>query len=290
MSRSGRAPAPAGSARAAGARQARDRRRGGGVPAAVAIPAALGGAVLVLPLLALLTRLNWAALPATLAAPETASALGLSVGTALLATCCCLLLGVPLAIVLSRATGLLATAIRAVVTLPLVLPPLVGGLALLSLLGRGGVLGDALFELGIRIPFTTAAVVIAQTFVSLPFLVISVEGALRGLDPRFELAAASLGATPVRVLLRVVLPLVGPGVAAGTILCFTRALGEFGATALFAGNAAGTTRTVPMAIYTAFNGAGVTQDTALTLSLVLILVSITALILLRGRTSGSAGI
>ncbi|WP_427871026.1 ABC transporter permease [Leucobacter luti] len=280
--------AEAGAARTVAAARTGSPRRG--VPAAVAIPAALGGAVLVLPLLALLTRLNWAALPATLASPETASALGLSVGTALLATCCCLLLGVPLAIVLSRATGLLATAIRAVVTLPLVLPPLVGGLALLSLLGRGGVLGDALFELGIRIPFTTAAVVIAQTFVSLPFLVISVEGALRGLDPRFELAAASLGATPVRVLLRVVLPLVGPGVAAGTILCFTRALGEFGATALFAGNAAGTTRTVPMAIYTAFNGAGITQDTALTLSLVLILVSITALILLRGRASAGAGI
>ncbi|CAG7599487.1 ABC transporter permease [Leucobacter soli] len=256
-----------------------------GVPGTIIVPAVIGGAVLVLPLLALLSRMDWAALPRTLAAPETASTLGLSVVTALISTGICLVLGVPLSIVISRTTGTTAALLRAVVTLPLVLPPLVGGLALLSLLGRGGVLGDALSELGIRIPFTTVAVVIAQTFVALPFLVISVEGALRGLDPAYEEAAATLGAKPTSALFLVTLPMVAPGLAAGTILCFTRALGEFGATALFAGNAAGTTRTVPLAIYTAFNGAGVTQDTALTLSLILIVVSIAVLVALRGRTA-----
>lgn len=261
------------------------RAAGLGIPAGLFIPAALGGGLLVLPLLALLSRIDWAAIPAVLVAPETASALGISLVTALTATGICLVLGVPLAVVLSRTSGWLATALRAVVTLPLVLPPLVGGLALLSLLGRGGVFGDALAQAGIQIPFTTVAVVIAQTFVALPFLVISVEGSLRGLSPEYEEAAATLGASPASVLFRITLPLVAPGLIAGTILCFTRALGEFGATALFAGNAAGTTRTVPMAIYTAFNGAGVTQDTALALSLILIVVAVTALAVLRSRAA-----
>lgn len=260
----------------------------GGLSAAILLPAALGGGLLLLPLIALVSRVNWATLPETLVAPETASALGLSVGTASLATLLCLVLGVPLALVLSRTRGALATFLRAVVTLPLVLPPLVGGLALLSLLGRGGIFGEFLAELGIRIPFTTAAVVIAQTFVALPFLVITVEGALRTLSPAYLEEGAMSGAGPLTMLFHVVLPLIGPSLAAGTILSFTRALGEFGATALFAGNAAGTTRTVPMAIYTAFNGAGVTQDTALTLSLILIAVAIAALLFLRGRASGNA--
>ena len=267
--------------RASGARQR-------ALPGWLAAPAALGGALLVLPILALLGRIDWATLPRTLAAPETAHALGLSLVTATAATAACLVLGVPLALVLARARGWIATALRAVVTLPLVLPPLIGGLALLSLLGRGGVLGDALAELGIRIPFTAVAVVIAQTFVALPFLVISVEGALRGSSPACADAAATLGASPTAILVRVTLPLIRPGLIAGTILCFTRALGEFGATALFAGNAGGTTRTVPLAIYTAFNGSGVAQDTALTLSLILIVVAVASLALLRGRPAGSA--
>ncbi|GAA1787192.1 ABC transporter permease [Leucobacter iarius] len=261
------------------------RSRGAAVPAGLLVPAALGGALLLLPLLALLTRMDWAALPATLVAPETSSALLLSLGTAAASTAICLVLGVPLAIVISRVSGRLAALLRAIVTLPLVLPPLVGGLALLSLLGRGGVLGDALLSIGIRIPFTTFAVVLAQVFVALPFLVISVEGSLRQLDPQYAEAAETQGAGPFTILFRITLPLVGPGLAAGTILCFTRALGEFGATALFAGNAAGTTRTVPLAIYTAFNGAGVTQDTALALSLILIAVAVVALVLVRGRTA-----
>ncbi|TDP94450.1 molybdate transport system permease protein [Leucobacter luti] len=262
--------------------------RAAGIPGGLYIPAAVGGGLLLLPLIALLARIDWATIPNMLVAPETANALRVSLVTAATATALCLVLGIPLALVIARARGWLATALRALVTLPLVLPPLVGGLALLSLLGRGGVLGDWLAELGIRIPFTTVAVIIAQTFVALPFLVISVEGALRSLHPEYEEAAATLGASPTSVLFRITIPLIAPGLVAGTILSFTRALGEFGATALFAGNAAGTTRTVPMAIYTAFNGAGVTQDTALALSLILIAVAVTALAVLRGRTSSAA--
>lgn len=250
---------------------------------AIAIPAAAGAALLVLPIIALVTRIDWLTLPAVLAAPETRSALGLSLGTAAIATLICLAVGIPLAVVISRTRGLLSGALRGLVTLPLVLPPLIGGLALLSLLGRGGLLGDLLMSVGIRIPFTTVAVIIAQTFVALPFLVISLEGALRGLDPVFSEAAQNMGAGALAILRHVTLPMIAPSLVAGTILSFTRALGEFGATALFAGNQAGVTRTVPLAIYTAFNGAGVTQDTALALSLVLIVTSIVALVIIRPR-------
>ncbi len=172
--------------------------------------------------------------------------------------------------------------LRTLATLPLVLPPLVGGIALLALLGRNGLLGATFSLAGIRIPFTTTAVVIAQTFVALPFLVISVEGALRSVGTRYETVAAGLGAGRFTVFRRVTLPLAAPGLLAGTVLCFARALGEFGATALFAGNAAGTTRTMPLAIYTAFNGAGVSEDTAIALSLMLILVAVAVLLVMRG--------
>lgn len=258
------------------------------LPAGLWVPAGLAAAVLFLPLAALLIRVDWAQVPATLFSSEALSALGLSLFTAGIATVLCVLLGLPLAFVIARASGVVATALRALTTLPLVLPPLVGGLALLSLLGRGGVIGDALAEAGIRVPFTTTAVVIAQTFVALPFLVISVEGALRNLDSGYEHVAESLGARPWTVMRRVTLPLLAPSLTAGAILCFTRALGEFGATALFAGNAPGTTRTMPLAIYTAFNGAGVTQDTALTLSLLLVFVAIVALMCTRVRPAGVA--
>ena len=256
-----------------------------GVPSALVAPALLGAAILVLPILALLLRIDWGALPATLMAPETASALGLSLSTAALATLCCVVLGVPLAVVIARTSGVLSGVLRGLITLPLVLPPLVGGIALLTLFGKGGLIGDALSEIGVRLPFSTLAVVIAQVFVALPFLVISVEGSLRSLDPATEEAAATLGASPLVVLFRVTLPIIAPGLIAGVILSFTRALGEFGATALFAGNAAGSTRTIPLAIYSAFNGAGVTQDVALALSLVLIVTSLTVLVILGGRTA-----
>ncbi|REJ03986.1 molybdate ABC transporter permease subunit [Microbacterium bovistercoris] len=257
-------------------------RTGIRLPVWLIVPAALGTALLVLPFVALLARLDWAGVPAAITSEAALQALGLSLGTATTATVLCLLLGVPLAMLIARAPSWLAAVLRTLTTLPLVLPPLVGGIALLALLGRQSALGDLLAEVGIRVPFTTAAVVIAQTFVAMPFLVISVEGSLRTGGTEHELVAATLGAGPFTVFRRVTLPLVAPGLIAGTVLCFARALGEFGATALFAGNAAGVTRTMPLAIYTAFNGAGVGEDTAIALSLMLILVAIAVLVLMRG--------
>ena len=251
-------------------------------------PAILGLLLLTLPLLAVFLRIEWSEVPATVTSPEAVAALRLSVTTAAVATTLCLLLGTPLALLLSRLSGAMAAAVRALVMLPLVLPPLLGGMALLLMFGRGGILGGLLEEIGLRIPFTTPAVVIAQTFVALPFLVISVEGALRSADPELESVAEGLGARPWTVLRRITLPLIAPALVSGTILSFTRALGEFGATAMFAGNASGVTRTIPLAIYTAFNGAGVGQDTALALSLLLILIAIVSLGLLRFTTPRQA--
>jgi molybdate transport system permease protein len=174
--------------------------------------------------------------------------------------------------------------LRALVTVPLVLPPVVGGVALLSVLGRRGVLGRPLDEvLGISLPFTTAAVVIAEAFVAMPFLVLAVEGALRGADRRLDDAAATLGATRWYTFRRVTLPLVAPGLAAGAVLCWARALGEFGATITFAGNFPGTTRTMPLEVYIALQ---TDPDAAIALSLVLLLVSVAVLGALRERWLG----
>ncbi len=252
------------------------------VPRLLYIPAVLGLALLVLPLAGLLARANWATLPAAITSDEAVQALLLSLGTAGCATVFCVVLGAPLAILMSRSSARVAGLLRALVTIPLVMPPLVGGIALLYLFGSNGLLGEALYLLGgIRLPFSTAAVVIAQTFVALPFFVITVEGALRSVGTRFERSAAAVGASPWTVVWRITLPLVRPALVAGTVLSFSRALGEFGATALFAGNSPGVTRTMPLAIYTAFNGAGVQTDTAIALSLLLLAVSLTMLVVLR---------
>ncbi len=264
------------------------RVSGTGFPVWLSVPAALGAALLVLPLLALLVRLDWAGVPAAVTSPAALEALTLSLTTASVATLVCIVLGVPLAVVIARASRGVAAVLRTLATLPLVLPPLVGGIALLALLGRNGLLGGVLEVAGVRVPFTTAAVVIAQAFVALPFLVISVEGALRTAGTGFEVVAAGLGASRSTVFRRITLPLVGPGILAGTVLCFARALGEFGATALFAGNAAGTTRTMPLAIYTAFNGSGVSEDTAIALSLMLIVVAVAVLLVMRGWREDAA--
>jgi molybdate transport system permease protein len=209
------------------------------------------------------------------------SALGLSLVTGLIATLLCVLVGVPLALLIARSGPRLAALLRALVTVPLVLPPMVGGIALLFLFGRNGWLGDALAVVGVRLPFSTAAVVLAQTFVALPFLVLALEGSLRAIGTGYEQAAASLGAGRWTILRRVTLPLAAPGLVAGTVLCFARAVGEFGATALFAGNAPGTTQTMPLAIYTAFNGAGVSQSTAVALALLLLATAVLVLLLVR---------
>jgi len=261
-----------------------------GVPRLLYVLALVGLALLTLPVLALLVRADWPGVPAAITSPEALSALGLSLRTALAATALCLLLGVPLAVVLARTSTRAADVVRALVTLPLVLPPTVGGIALLYLLGRRGLVGEQLDLLfGIRIPFTTTAVVIAQAFVALPFLVIALEGALRSAGDRYEVVAATLGGGRWTVLRRITLPLAAPGLVSGTVLCFARALGEFGATALFAGNSAGVTRTMPLAIYTAFNGAGVTQDSAVALSLLLVVVAVVILVMARAWKPGGRG-
>lgn len=259
-----------------------------GVPAALLLPAAFGLAFLVLPLGALLVRAPWSTLGSQVTSPEVGQALRLSLLSATLATLICLLLGVPLAWVLARARFPGRKLVRALVTVPLVLPPVVGGVALLLLLGRRGILGSRLdLWFGVTIPFTTTAVVIAEAFVAMPFLVIAVEGALRGADRRYEEAAATLGASRWLVFRRVTLPLVAPGVTAGAVLCFARALGEFGATITFAGNFPGVTRTMPTAVYLALE---TDPEAAIVLSLVLLAVSVLVLVSLRDRwLTGSPG-
>jgi molybdate transport system permease protein len=249
----------------------------------VAILAAAGLALLVLPLLGLLLRAPWGALPGLLVSEAVLQALVLSLGTAAVSTVVCLVFGIPIAVLLSHSVHWSVVPrrlLRAAITIPLVLPPVVGGIALLLLLGRRGVVGQWLAEAGVTIPFTTGAVVIAQTFVAMPFLVFAVEGALRSADRRSELAAATLGATPGQTFRLVTLPLVAPGIAAGAVLCFTRALGEFGATITFAGSFPGVTRTLPIASYLAMNS---DPDTAIALALVLLAVSLVVLLALRDR-------
>lgn len=258
----------------------------GTLPRILALPAVLGLALLVLPLIALVARVEWATLPADITSPAALSALGLSLGTALVATLVCIALGVPLALVIARAGARTSAVLRAVVTVPLVLPPMVGGVALLFLFGRQGMLGQLLETWwSVRIPFTTLAVVLAQAFVALPFLVLALEGTLRARGVAYETTAATLGASRWRTLTHVTLPLAGPGLIAGIVLCFARAIGEFGATALFAGNAPGVTQTMPLAIYTAFNGAGVSQGPAVALSLLLLVTAVGVLLLVRGWRS-----
>ncbi|MCP2370697.1 molybdate transport system permease protein [Agromyces terreus] len=241
-------------------------------------------AVLVLPLVALVARAPWAELPELLASSAVLEALVLSFGTAILATLLCLVLGIPLAALVAHAEAwptLPRRLLRAAVTVPLVLPPVVGGIALLMLLGRRGLIGEWLDRaFGITVPFTTGAVVLAQVFVALPFLVFAVEGALRSSDRRTEAAAATLGASRWQVFRHVTLPIVAPGVAAGGVLCFTRALGEFGATITFAGSLPGTTRTLPIASYLAMQ---TDPDEAVALALLLLAVSIAVLLTLRDR-------
>ncbi|MGQ4268273.1 ABC transporter permease [Nocardiopsis changdeensis] len=262
------------------------RARSGRPPWPLVLPALAGVAFLVLPLLGLIVRAPWHDMGRRVTEPEVLAALWLSLSTATVATALCLVLGVPLAWLLARTDFPGRRIVRALVTVPLVIPPVVGGVALLLVLGRNGLLGrylDAWF--GITIPFTSAAVVLAQVFVAMPFLVISVEGALRGADRRYEEAAATLGAGRVTVFTRVTLPMVLPGIGAGAILCWARALGEFGATITFAGNFPGTTQTMPLAVYMAMQR---DPEAAIVLSLVLLLVSLAVLATLREKWVNAA--
>jgi len=245
------------------------------------VPALIGFAFLLVPLVALLVRAPWRSLGGLLGDHDVGTALRLSLECATAATAVSLVLGVPLAWVLARVRIPGLGLLRALVTLPLVLPPVVGGIALLHALGRNGVVGRYLDEwFGVTLPFTTAGVVVAETFVAMPFLVVTVEGALRTADRDIEEAAVTLGASRLVVFRRITMPAIAPSLVAGSILCWARALGEFGATITFAGNFPGTTRTMPLAIYTAFE-----QDPqqAVALSLVLLLVAVVVLAALRDR-------
>ena len=250
-------------------------------PAVLTLPALVGVAFLVLPLVGLIVRAPWSTLPRRLVAPDVLDALRLSLVTATTATVVSMLLGVPLAWLLARASFPGRRVVRALVTVPLVLPPVVGGVALLLVFGRRGLVGTWLDRwFGVTLPFTTPGVVVAEAFVAMPFLVISVEGAIRAADLRYEEAAATLGATRWTVFRRVTLPLVAPGLAAGGVLCWARALGEFGATITFAGNYPGTTQTMPLIVYNALES---DPPAAIVLSLVLLAVSIAILAALRER-------
>jgi molybdate transport system permease protein len=254
-------------------------------PWVLLLPAVIGTAYLLLPLVGLLVRAPWSTLGPRLSEPGALTALKLSVITATITTAVCLVLGVPVAFVLARSRFVGQRLLRALVTLPLVLPPVVGGVALFTAFGRTGIIGMWLNRwFGIQLPFTTTAVVMSQTFVALPFLVIAVEGALRGADTRFEEAAATLGASRWTTFRRITLPLVAPGVAAGSVLCWARALGEFGATITFAGNFPGTTQTMPLQVYLTLQN---DPQGAILLSLILVAVCVIVLVSLRGRWIGA---
>jgi molybdate transport system permease protein len=253
-------------------------------PWVLLLPAVIGTAYLLLPMVGLVVRAPWSTLGQRLTEPGALTALRLSLITASITTGVCLVFGVPVAFVLARTRFVGQRLVRALITLPLVLPPVVGGVALFTAFGRKGVIGIWLDRwFGIQLPFTTTAVVMAQTFVALPFLIIAVEGALRGADTRYEEAAATLGASRWTAFRRVTLPLVAPGVAAGSVLCWARALGEFGATITFAGNLPGTTQTMPIQVYITLQN---DPDGAILLSLILVAVCVLVLVSLRGRWIG----
>nr|WP_244250580.1 ABC transporter permease [Rathayibacter festucae] len=242
-----------------------------GVPRWVVAVAVVGGAFVLLPLVGILTRVDWAGFAPLITSDSSIAALLLSLRTAAAATALCVLIGVPMALTLARTSFPGQGLVRALVLLPLVLPPVVGGIALLYTFGRLGLLGGGLEALGIRVAFSTTAVILAQTFVALPFLVLSLEGALRSAGDRYESVAATLGARPSTVLRRVTLPLILPGLLSGAILSFARALGEFGATLTFAGSLQGVTRTLPLEIYLQRE---TDPDAAVALSLVLVVVAV----------------
>ncbi len=253
----------------------------GRAPVVLLLPALLAVAFLTLPLVALLARTPWSQLADRLTSEAVLQALRLSVVTSLAAVAVVAVVGVPLAWALARLDFPGRSLVRALVIVPLVLPPVVGGVALLSAFGRRGLVGaplDAAF--GVTLPYTTAAVVVAHIFVALPFFVLSVEGALRATDREFDVVAATLGASRWTTFRTVSLPLAGPGLLAGLVLAWARALGEFGATITFAGNFPGTTRTMPNAIYVELQ---TDPDAALVLSVILMAVSVAVLALLRDR-------
>lgn len=258
-----------------------------GLPRWIYLPAALGAGFVAVPMVAMGLQIDWSRFGSLLTAPASRAALLLSLRTSVASTALCLLFGLPLALTLARHSGWVTRVIRPLVLLPLVLPPVVGGLALVYTFGRLGLFGRHLEAAGISIAFTTTAVVVAQTFVSLPFLVIALEGAARTAGGGYEVVAATLGAAPSTVWWRVTLPVLWPGVLSGGTLAFARSLGEFGATLTFAGSRQGVTRTLPLEIYLQRE-----SDPQAAVALSMLLITVAAVIVvalgtrrLRGWTS-----
>lgn len=256
-----------------------------GIPRWVYAPAAVGLLFVAVPFIGILARVDWAHFVPLITSESSLAALRLSLVTALASTVACVLVGVPMALVLARGPLRGRRWLRGLVLLPLVLPPVVGGLALLYTFGRLGFVGRWLEVAGVQIAFTTTAVVMAQTFVSLPFLVVSLEGALRTAGGRYEAVAATLGAAPTHVFRRVTLPLVLPGLASGLVLSFARSLGEFGATLTFAGSLQGVTRTLPLEVYLQRE---VDPDAAVALALVLVVIAGAVVGIAYGRRAAGA--
>lgn len=255
-----------------------------GAPLGIGILAGIGALFFIVPLIGLVARTPWGDALRAISSVDTLEALKLSLVASLSSTALALILGVPLAWVYARIDFPGRTILRALTTLPMVLPPVVGGIALLLAFGRRGLLGAWLDStLGVTLPFTTAGVVFAETFVAMPFLVLTVEAGLRSMDRRFEDAARTLGASRWTVFSRVTLPLVAPSLFAGAVLCWARALGEFGATITFAGNFPGVTQTMPLAVYLLLE---TNPEGSFILSLVLLAVSLVVLVSLRDRWLG----
>jgi molybdate transport system permease protein len=268
-------------ARRQGRRAATAKARPGTTPVLFVVPAVLAVGFLAIPLLGLLQQTPWRHLASELAEPQVRVALRLSLECSLGAVGISVLIGVPLAFMLARVDFPGRNLVRALTTLPMVLPPVVGGVALLLAFGRRGLAGQWLDRaFGITLPFTTAGAILAEAFVAMPFLIITTEAGLRAMDRRFEDAAATLGAGRWTTFRRVTLPLIAPSLGAGAALCWARALGEFGATITFAGNLPGTTQTMPLAVYLALEN---NLQAAIALSLVLLVVSLAVLIALRDR-------
>ena len=259
-----------------------NKHRHAGIPRWIALPAACAVLFLLVPFIALLIRIDWVQFPHLFSQALSSQALALSLRTCIASTLACIIVGLPLALVCARARDTWwSRVLRSMVTLPMVLPPVVAGLALLITWGRRGLIGAYLQIFGINIAFTTVAVVMAQTFVSLPFFVSSLEGALRTRGFNEERVASGLGASPSRTLWSVTLPLMIPALVSSTALAFSRALGEFGATITFAGSLAGVTRTLPLEIYLQREES---TDMALMLSVILVFV---ALVLVGGASAFS---
>jgi molybdate transport system permease protein len=258
-----------------------------GLPRWLYLPAAAGAIFVVLPLVAVAERVDWSQFWSLITSTSSLTALKLSLKTSAASTTACIVLGVPMALVFARSHARVVRWTRPLILLPLVLPPVVGGIALLYAFGRLGLIGQYLDAAGIHIAFTTSAVVLAQTFVSLPFLVIALEGAARTVGTEFEVVAATLGARPTTVWWRVSLPLLAPGLVSGAVLAFARSLGEFGATLTFAGSREGVTRTLPLEIYLQRES---DADAAVALSVLLVAVAAVVVVGLGSRRLKAGGV